>query len=216
MNTLRKDNTGYHLKHLFIGSEGTLGFVTKVAILCPPLPKATNLALLGMFVLTQMNVEKIRWKKVQDITISLLWLNLRVLWPGLTSFDKVLDAFRLARSNLAEILSSCELMDQVSVDAVHENLGISCPISNMPFYMLIETSGSNVAHDEEKLNKFLETCMNKNIITDGMTTSEPSKMRVRKDIHCCWLFLIWSDCLFFSTLRISSYSGLIRFQMSVC
>jgi FAD/FMN-containing dehydrogenase len=47
MNTLKKDNTGYHLKHLFIGSEGTLGFVTKVAIQCPPLPKATNLALLG-------------------------------------------------------------------------------------------------------------------------------------------------------------------------
>lgn len=50
MNTLKKDNTGYHLKHLFIGSEGTLGFVTKVAIQCPPLPQAINLALLGMYI----------------------------------------------------------------------------------------------------------------------------------------------------------------------
>lgn len=49
MNTLKKDNTGYHLKHLFIGSEGTLGLVTKVAIQCPPLPKAINVALLGMY-----------------------------------------------------------------------------------------------------------------------------------------------------------------------
>lgn len=47
LNTLKKNNTGYHLKHLFIGSEGTLGIVTKVAIQCPTLPKAINVAFLG-------------------------------------------------------------------------------------------------------------------------------------------------------------------------
>lgn len=35
MNSMRKDNTGYHLRHLFIGSEGTLGIITKVSIICP-------------------------------------------------------------------------------------------------------------------------------------------------------------------------------------
>ncbi|KPM11447.1 d-2-hydroxyglutarate dehydrogenase, mitochondrial-like protein [Sarcoptes scabiei] len=35
MSTVRKDNTGYHLRHLFIGSEGTLGIMTKVSLLCP-------------------------------------------------------------------------------------------------------------------------------------------------------------------------------------
>lgn len=44
---MRKDNTGYHLKHLFIGSEGTLGVITKVAILCPNLPKHVNVAFIG-------------------------------------------------------------------------------------------------------------------------------------------------------------------------
>ncbi|KOB66588.1 Uncharacterized protein OBRU01_21002 [Operophtera brumata] len=43
-----KDNTGYHLKHLFIGSEGTLGVVTKVAIHCPVLPKAVTLGFFGV------------------------------------------------------------------------------------------------------------------------------------------------------------------------
>jgi (R)-2-hydroxyglutarate---pyruvate transhydrogenase len=32
---LRKDNTGYHLKNLFIGAEGTLGVVTGVTLLAP-------------------------------------------------------------------------------------------------------------------------------------------------------------------------------------
>ncbi|KAI8843097.1 FAD-linked oxidase-like protein [Chytridium lagenaria] len=32
---LRKDNTGFDLKQLFIGSEGTLGIITKVSILTP-------------------------------------------------------------------------------------------------------------------------------------------------------------------------------------
>ena len=35
MKALRKDNTGYDLKHLFIGAEGTLGIITECAILCP-------------------------------------------------------------------------------------------------------------------------------------------------------------------------------------
>lgn len=47
MTTLRKDNTGYDLKHLFIGAEGTLGVITEAAILCPPLLKHKNLALLA-------------------------------------------------------------------------------------------------------------------------------------------------------------------------
>ncbi|XP_046397829.1 D-2-hydroxyglutarate dehydrogenase, mitochondrial [Ischnura elegans] len=48
LSTLKKDNTGYHLKHLFLGSEGTLGVVTKAAIQCPPKPQAVNVAFLAL------------------------------------------------------------------------------------------------------------------------------------------------------------------------
>ncbi|XP_063771914.1 D-2-hydroxyglutarate dehydrogenase, mitochondrial isoform X2 [Pseudophryne corroboree] len=47
LNSLRKDNTGYDLKQLFIGSEGTLGIITAISILCPRKPSAVNVALLG-------------------------------------------------------------------------------------------------------------------------------------------------------------------------
>ncbi|KAL4773444.1 hypothetical protein BDW60DRAFT_215831 [Aspergillus nidulans var. acristatus] len=48
LSTLRKNNTGYDLKQLFIGSEGTIGIITGVSILCPPRPKAVNVAYFGL------------------------------------------------------------------------------------------------------------------------------------------------------------------------
>ena len=35
MSSIRKNNSGYDLKQLFIGSEGTLGIITQAAITCP-------------------------------------------------------------------------------------------------------------------------------------------------------------------------------------
>ena len=40
LRSLRKDNTGYDLKHLFIGSEGTLGLITAATLKLMPLPSA--------------------------------------------------------------------------------------------------------------------------------------------------------------------------------
>ena len=44
LRTLRKDNTGYNLKHLFIGGEGTLGIVTAVAVRLHPRPAVITTA----------------------------------------------------------------------------------------------------------------------------------------------------------------------------
>ena len=52
------------------------------------------------------------------------------------------------------------------------------PIEKFPFYMLIETSGSNQGHDEEKLNAFLEKAMETSLVVDGVLTNEPGKMKV--------------------------------------
>lgn len=48
MTTIRKDQTGYDLKQLFVGSEGTLGIITEAAILCGPLPLKRVTALVSV------------------------------------------------------------------------------------------------------------------------------------------------------------------------
>jgi FAD/FMN-containing dehydrogenase len=48
LRTLRKDNTGYDLKNLFIGAEGTLGVITAAALKLFPLPRARATAFLAV------------------------------------------------------------------------------------------------------------------------------------------------------------------------
>jgi len=44
LKALRKDNTGYDLKHLFIGSEGTLGVITAAVLKLFPAPRSRAVA----------------------------------------------------------------------------------------------------------------------------------------------------------------------------
>ena len=48
LSILRKNNTGYDLKQLFIGGEGTLGIITGVSLLCPVRSTAVNVAVFGL------------------------------------------------------------------------------------------------------------------------------------------------------------------------
>lgn len=48
LNALRKDNTGYDIKQLFIGAEGTLGVITAAVLKLFPAPKSKVTAMTGM------------------------------------------------------------------------------------------------------------------------------------------------------------------------
>lgn len=141
----RKDNTGYGLKHLFVGAEGTLGVVTRCSLAVPPRPANVNVALLAF-----------------------------------SDFAGVERVLALARDRLAEVLSAVEFMDKETVALTLEKChGVRSPLTSLPstgvksesgggaagtqesheFYVLIETSGSDAAHDGEKLERFLEAAM---------------------------------------------------------
>ncbi len=73
LRRLKKDNTGYAMKHLFIGAEGTLGIVTAAALRLLPLPKGREVA----------------WAGVSSPQAALEWLNLAVdaAGAGVTAFE---------------------------------------------------------------------------------------------------------------------------------
>jgi len=48
LKSLRKDNTGYDVKSLFVGAEGTLGVITAASLKLYPLPADTATALVGV------------------------------------------------------------------------------------------------------------------------------------------------------------------------
>eukprot|EP00048_Salpingoeca_helianthica_P010049 m.143678 g.143678 ORF g.143678 m.143678 type:complete len:501 (+) comp14993_c0_seq5:159-1661(+) len=151
LNSLRKDNTGYHLAKLFIGAEGTLGFITKAAISLPPKPKAVNVAFMAC-----------------------------------QSYPQVLEVFRSARENLGEVLSACEFLDDaaMSVTVAEPSLRVRNPLSlAAPFYVLIETRGADDSHDKEKMNRFLTTCMEKNVISDGTMAQDSAQVQSLWDIR---------------------------------
>jgi FAD/FMN-containing dehydrogenase len=48
LNKLKKDNTGYDLKNLFIGAEGTLGIITAASLRLIPRPRSIETAFVGV------------------------------------------------------------------------------------------------------------------------------------------------------------------------
>ena len=80
LSGLRKDNTGYDLRHLYIGSEGTLGVITAATMKLFPMPKAMVTAYAALPSL--------------EAAVQLLGLAHQHLSSGLTGFE-VMGSFAL-------------------------------------------------------------------------------------------------------------------------
>ena len=81
LSGLRKDNTGYNLRDLFVGSEGTLGIITAATVKLYPLPA----------------VQLTAWAAVPSMAhaVALLGLAQKHLGAGLTGFE-VMGQFALS------------------------------------------------------------------------------------------------------------------------
>lgn len=154
LGTLIKDNTGYDMKQLFIGAEGTLGVVTKVSILVPAKLASVNTAFLAC-----------------------------------EDYESCQNVLKEAKVHLGEILSAFEFIDRPALDMALTHLSGTrdpLPQSWKKFYLLIETTGSDEAHDREKLHRFLESTMEKGFVADGVvaqgTTQAASFWQIREGI----------------------------------
>lgn len=151
MNTsLRKDNTGYDLNQLFIGSEGTLGFISGVSILCPQKPKSVNL------ILVACNGNS--FKNVID-----------VFKMAKVELNEILSAFEFMDK---------DSMIAVSQNSKLENpfLGTNKELAeNCEFYCLAETHGSNEEHDLKKIENFFAKLTNANLCADAIISENKSQ-----------------------------------------
>ena len=77
LRKLRKDNTGYDLKHLFIGAEGTLGVITAAVLRLVPRPSGRAVAWAGM--------------ASPEAALALFRRAAAAAGPALTSFELIAD-----------------------------------------------------------------------------------------------------------------------------
>ncbi|KAH8553382.1 hypothetical protein BGW37DRAFT_533500 [Umbelopsis sp. PMI_123] len=142
LSTLRKDNTGYDVKQLFMGAEGTLGIVTAVSILTPQRAKATNLALIGL-------------NSYEDIQKAFV--------RAKADLSDILSAFEFWDKDCIEVVS------EKMLPGVQFPLSSEKPYE---FYALLETQGSRKEHDEAKLESYLEKLLEDKIARDGVVSQD--------------------------------------------
>lgn len=121
-STVRKDNTGFDLKQLFIGSEGALGIITKANIHCLRLDKYSRVAFIEC-----RNFKEVL--KIHNLAKSLLGRNLSAV--------EFMD--RNAYQSVVEHIPS-----------VHKPYDIPKPEDLEVSYALVEISGSQPLDDIEE------------------------------------------------------------------
>ncbi|QDQ88463.1 FAD-binding oxidoreductase [Alcaligenaceae bacterium SJ-26] len=134
---LRKDNTGYDLRDLFIGSEGTLGIITAATLKLFPLPRAERTAFLRVTGL--------------DTVLALLRHARAGFGAALTSFEII------ARSSY----------DLVSAQAPEYRLPFLPDETKDSWYVLIEISDENdEAHADLSIERVLGEALENGLAQD--------------------------------------------------
>ncbi|KAI0561330.1 D-lactate dehydrogenase (cytochrome) [Gracilaria domingensis] len=138
MTRIRKDNTGYDLKQLMIGAEGTLGIITRLAIACPM--KSSSVDTMIVHVTNSDHVPPL-------------------LRLAKQSLGEVLSAIEFMDS------SSVHMAD---THLSHVSDPLSIPHEPQHSLVLIECAGSNAEHNREKLEAFLEAAFEQDLVSDGV------------------------------------------------
>ena len=149
MNRMIKNNAGYDLKQLFIGTEGTLGIVTRCVLRLREAPISQNTALVG--------IEN---------------------FPSIITFLKHID------SGLGGNMSAFEVMWKEFYEMVTNSLDEkSLPLKkNIPYYVLVESMGSDQVKDEEHFESLLQKALEDSVIVDAVLAKS------EKERKALWAF----------------------------
>lgn len=143
LHKLRKNNTGYDLKQLFIGSEGTLGIITRAVLKLSPKPNSQSVA-----------------------------------FCAAKSFDQIASLLVHAQSSLGANLTAFEVLWNNTYKLIDEKVPhVSVPLgADYPFYVLIESMGTNNEKDGELFLNTLEDASEKQLVDDVVIADSDQKI----------------------------------------
>ena len=150
MKKVIKDNSGYDLKQIFIGSEGTLGIVTKVILKLEERPESRCTALVA-----------------------------------LNSYDNVVNLLKFVEKGLSGTLTGFELMWNDTYKTMRDSSENFSPLltSIHPFYVFIESLGSNLNSDFDKLSELISEAAEQNLIEDAILAQNEREQKIIWDMR---------------------------------
>ena len=155
---LRKDNTGYDLRDLFIGSEGTLGVITAAVLKLFPMPAARVAAFVAV--------------ATPEQAVGLLQLAQARLGPGLSAFELMSD--------------TCIGLVEKHVDAARLPLAERSPWYVLLEVSQHGAGGQDEAHALAALEALLEIALDRGLATDAALSASLAQFRalwaLREDI----------------------------------
>ncbi|MBS0590824.1 MAG: FAD-binding oxidoreductase, partial [Proteobacteria bacterium] len=145
---LRKDNTGYDLRDVFIGSEGTLGTITAATLKLHPLPAARCTALLAL----------------DSIAAAIA-----MLARTRAGFGDALTGFELMAGECLHDVTHCFPSQHVPFDAA---------TAAMPWFVLLELSDSeSEAHARERFEAVLGSAIDAGFVADAVIAQSTMQSR---------------------------------------
>lgn len=147
MNQLIKNNAGYDLKHLFIGSEGTLGVITRLVLRLREKPQSSNVAIVAL-------------PDFESVARLLKYMD--------RSLGGTLSAFEVMWQSFYQLVTTAPAKGRPPISQAY------------PFYVLIESLGSNRELDTTRFNDALEAAMEQELIVDAAISQSDA------DCHAFW------------------------------
>jgi FAD/FMN-containing dehydrogenase len=142
MNRMLKNNAGYDLKHLFIGTEGTLGVVTRLVLRLVQQPSSQDTALIAMRDFGQVT----NFLRFMDAALGGTLSAYEVLWR---------DFYTLVTSQLNDRQAPLE--------------------PDYPYFVLVESLGSDQQRDSERFQKSLAEAFEKKLVADAVVAKSQAE-----------------------------------------